>query len=278
MVNVILTTETGAPIATETGIDVAAYSFAPTVPPPAAQTPQDYGDEFVALMPRGLAWPRDPDALQVQVADALALTAARVQARANALLVDAFPASSVELLPQWEATLGLPDPCLGPAPTIAQRQQSVVAALTNLGGQSAAYMISVAASLGYSITIETFAPAVYGDSYGRDYAGDAWADTWRVTAPSLVQTFATYGQSYYGEYYSSWGSAVLQCVLNRIKPAQTVLQIVYVGQPATAVLGPVAATPTVTTSPTAAPTTPPVSAFTPPPVLGEFILGRNALV
>ncbi len=187
-------------------------------------------------MPRGLAWPRDQDALQVQVANALALTASRVQSRANALLVDAFPATSIELLPTWEQSLGLPDPCMAPNPSIAQRQQRVVAALTLLGGQSAAYMRSVAAALGYTVTITTFKPAVYGDYYGRDYAGTAWAYTWRVTVPALVRVNATYG-AYYGDYYSSWGSSVLECVLNKIKPAHTVLQFAYTGSGSAAPLG-----------------------------------------
>jgi uncharacterized protein YmfQ (DUF2313 family) len=41
----------------------------------------------------------------------------RLTARANNLLIDAFPGSTYELLPEWEATLGLPDPCAGEAPT-----------------------------------------------------------------------------------------------------------------------------------------------------------------
>ncbi|WP_197520275.1 putative phage tail protein, partial [Paraburkholderia tropica] len=51
----------------------------------------------------------------------------RSTSRANYLLIDSFPPTAYELLPEWESTLGLPDPCAGEAPTIPQRQAQVLA-------------------------------------------------------------------------------------------------------------------------------------------------------
>ena len=197
----------------------------------------DFVQMFQGLKPYGAVWPRDLDIVNYQVDAALMPTYVRSWQSITGLIVDAFPKTTLHLLPEWEASLGLPDPCLGPTASIAQRQQRVVVALTMLGGQSAAYMIAVAAALGYSITITTFKPAVYGDSYGRDYAGTPWAYTWRVTVAALVRAYATYGSSYYGDYYSSWGSYVLECVLNNIKPAHTILQFAYTGSSSAAPLG-----------------------------------------
>lgn len=74
-------------------------------------TSADYQAALQALLPHGRVWPREPDAVQSRVAAGLAQTAARLHARANYLLRDAFPLTPLELLPEWEATLGLPDEC-----------------------------------------------------------------------------------------------------------------------------------------------------------------------
>jgi uncharacterized protein YmfQ (DUF2313 family) len=51
-----------------------------------------------------------------------------LDARAGQLIPDAFPCSTVELLPEWEATLGLPDPCVQPPLTTLQQRQAAVCA------------------------------------------------------------------------------------------------------------------------------------------------------
>ncbi|MDR3438941.1 putative phage tail protein [Telmatospirillum sp.] len=125
-------------------------------------------DDFLAalqaLMPPGRAWPRDSDAVQTQVLAGLAPSYARVAASAEALLVDAFPATTAELLPEWQKTLGLPDANWPAATTLAQQQAQVVAKFANTGGQSASYFESLAASLGYTITVESAAPFRCGQS------------------------------------------------------------------------------------------------------------------
>lgn len=191
-------------------------------------TGADYLRAFQALMPRGRVWPRDPDAVQTQVFTGLTQIYARNTARANYLLVDAFPATTYELLPEWEATLGLPDPCAGESPTIQQRRAQVVARLSSSGGQSAAYYIGFAAQLGYGITITNYAPFRCGQSTcGQQLGNSDWFFTWSVNAPlNTVVRFAA-GQSAAGEPLASWNNAVLQCELSAIAPAHTVLQFRY---------------------------------------------------
>ncbi|RSK77125.1 DUF2313 domain-containing protein [Pandoraea apista] len=109
----------------------------------------DYLHAFQGLMPRGAVWPRDPDALQTKVIRGLSSIYAQNTARANNLLIDSFPGTAFELLPEWEKTLGLPDPCAGVAPTIEARRAQVVARLAAVGGQSVAYFIQLATNLGY---------------------------------------------------------------------------------------------------------------------------------
>ena len=183
---------------------------------------------FQKLLPRGRAWPRDPDAVQTQALAPLMPSYARLLARDNNLVRDSFPATTVELLPEWELSLGLPDPCSGEDPTIASRQAHVVARFSYSGGQSVPYFVGYAAALGFEIEVEEFIPARYGIArYGTPYYGRDWAYVWRVHAPAITVTPARYGEARWTDPYNLWASTVLPCELNRIKPAHTVLLFSY---------------------------------------------------
>lgn len=183
----------------------------------------DYLSAMQVLMPRGRVWPKDADAIQTQALSGLVQVYARNTARANNLLIDAFPGKGVELLPQWEATLGLPDPCAGVAPTVAARNAQVLARFTRTGGQSAAYYISYAAALGYTVTITQFAPARVGQSrVGQPLCGTAWAFAWQINAPLNTVTRSLVGSARAGDPLASWGNAVLQCEITEVIPAHTI--------------------------------------------------------
>ncbi|WP_175980069.1 YmfQ family protein [Caballeronia zhejiangensis] len=188
----------------------------------------DFASVIHALMPRGLVWPRDPTAVQAQVIAGLGPTWARHTQANNQLLVDAFPATAVEMLPEWESTLNLPDPCAGSSPTLQGRQQQVVARLTNSGGQSVPYFIGYAKTLGYTVTVTEFTPFRVGQQrMGCQLGTQDWAFTWQINSSlNTVAYFAT-GQSYVGQALASWGNAVLQCELTAIKPAHTYLNFAY---------------------------------------------------
>lgn len=191
-------------------------------------TAADYLSALQSLLPRGRAWPRAPDAVQTSALSGLTLIYERSNLRANQLLVDAFPATTVELLPEWEAALGLPDPCAGPAPTLQGRRAQVIARFTAVGGQSIAYIKSFALSLGFSIDITQFIPARAGIlRAGRPLCGNDFAYAWRVTA-ALNTSFAfRAGMSAAGEPLSSIANAVLECELRKIAPAHTTVFFAY---------------------------------------------------
>lgn len=188
-------------------------------------------DDFVAgfqnLLPTGPVWPRDADAVQTQTIRPLIKGYTRNTARAVNLLSDAFPVEPVELLPEWESTLGLPDPCAGTSPTIQQRQQQVAARFIASGGQSVAYFVQVAAALGYEITITQFAPLKVGQVVGTPLYGAAWAFAWQVNAPTFTIERFLVGRDAVGEPLAQWGNTVLQCELQRLAPAHTTLIFSY---------------------------------------------------
>ncbi|MDR5815782.1 DUF2313 domain-containing protein [Caballeronia sp. LZ033] len=188
----------------------------------------DFLAAMQALLPRGRVWPRDPDTIQAKVIAGLAPSYERQTARANYLLVDAFPATTYELLPEWEATLGLPDACAGAAPTIQQRRAQVVARLTNLGGASIPYLVGFAASLGYTVTITQYTQARAGMlKAGQPCCGYDWNFAWKITAPLNTVVRAVAGAMAAGDPLAAWGNNVLECEFRAIMPAHTIPIFAY---------------------------------------------------
>ncbi|MDR5813307.1 DUF2313 domain-containing protein [Caballeronia sp. LZ033] len=189
----------------------------------------DFLAAMQALLPRGRVWPRDPDTVQAKVIAGLAPSYERQTARANYLLVDAFPATTYELLPEWEATLGLPDPCAGVAPTIPTRRAQVIARFIGGGGPSIPDLIAFAANLGYTITITQFFEARADEMRADDpCCGSDWNSAWRVNAPLNTIIYAQADAMAADDPLASWGNAVLECELRAIAQAHTNLIFAYV--------------------------------------------------
>lgn len=201
------------------------------MPPPVA-TALDYLWQVQRLLPRGRVWHRGWGT--AQAADLLTLmpTWARLHGRLNDLIPEIFPCSTVELLPEWEATLGLPDPCIGELNTIPQRQAAVCAKFAARGGQSVEYFIAVAAALGFEITITQFSPFRAGwNRAGQPLCGEDWAHAWRVNVSNTVVTWFRAGFSTAGQPLASWANTMLECVLAHYAPAHTIILWSYILPP-----------------------------------------------
>lgn len=173
----------------------------------------DFARALTNLLPSGRAWNRDPDSVQAQAIASYAPTFQRQAESARALLVDSFPGTAVHLLPEWEATLGLPDPCAGIAPTIEARRAQVVARLVQMDGQSVSDFVAYAAGLGYSVTVTQCAPFRMGQSAMNQPLGNTdWFFAWQVNAPLATEQYT---------------NSVLECELLEAKPSHTVLTFHY---------------------------------------------------
>ncbi|QCO13987.1 DUF2313 domain-containing protein [Azospirillum brasilense] len=193
-------------------------------------TRADFRSALQALLPRGRAWPRDAGTVQWQVLDGLAAVYERQTADAAALLVDAFPATATLLLPEWEASLGLPDACTGPAVGLAERRRRVVSKLIDTGGQSRSYFIGLADSMGYpGCTITEFAPFSVGSpcSAALNTAEAGWPHAWRLNAPISAGSYPFTANSGCDEALAAWGSALLECVIRRAAPAHSAVLFGY---------------------------------------------------
>lgn len=123
----------------------------------------DYAEALSELLPQGEAWPRYDDSALMQVVRGLTRIWEDFETRAALLLeVESDPRITSELLPDWERNWGLPDPCYQEPLTVPDRQRALVQRMTIEGGQSKEFFISVAAYIGYDITISEIRPFMVG--------------------------------------------------------------------------------------------------------------------
>jgi uncharacterized protein YmfQ (DUF2313 family) len=198
--------------------------------PPPVYSALDYAIQFQRLLPRGRVWHRGLPLVQDADLTTLMPTWSRLHARLNDLIDEIFPCTTYELLPEWEATLGLPDPCIGPLDTVQQRVAAVCAKFVARGGCSLAYFHDLIETLlGYDVEIVQFSPFRVGiDTVGEPLRGEAWAYAWMIIVP--VEADVTYfrtGLSTAGEPLATWGDKRLECLIAALKPGHTIPIIAY---------------------------------------------------
>jgi uncharacterized protein YmfQ (DUF2313 family) len=195
----------------------------------------DFAAGQQGLLPRGRAWPRRAGAMLTAFCQALGdcLYAFHL-ACALFLETESFPATAVQLLPDYETDYGLPDSCSPPNPTMLQRRNALMAKIASSpGGQSAAYFIGVAAALGYTVTITTWKPFELGPrgvlpgGSGATLVSAAWRFAWRVNAPQITVQRFTLGVSALPEPLWTIGNTELQCRLSKLQPAYGTLWFKY---------------------------------------------------
>jgi uncharacterized protein YmfQ (DUF2313 family) len=71
----------------------------------------DYRQQLAALLPTGPALPREPGSVLMRLLEPPAAELARIELRAIALLDEADPRVTAEMLVDWERAFGLPDDC-----------------------------------------------------------------------------------------------------------------------------------------------------------------------
>lgn len=204
---------------------------------------QSYLMMFQSLLPSGQAWNRESGSSTTNLLTVMSSEFAKIHGRADDLLNEADPRTTIELLSDWESNLGLPDTCTGGFNTIQERRDAVVQKVTMTGGQSAQYFKDVAAAIGYEIEIAEFRPFVCGLSecalteniqgnttliYGITDQEDIRFN-WRVTVLGSRVTWFSCGVSELGkDHFAEIANASdLECLLNRIKPSHTNLIFSY---------------------------------------------------
>lgn len=187
----------------------------------------DYLQQLRALLPQGPAWPRDSNSMLTKTLTVISEEFSRVDVRIEDLFNEADPRTTLELLSDWERLCGLPDGCTGPLSGVAARRAAVVARLTTLGGQNAAYYETLASELGYEIVVteEDVHTCI------SDCMDPVNSYEWRFVWNSVVANAETPRETTcMGECTTPlrvWGNELLECAISRLKPAHTLVRFIY---------------------------------------------------
>lgn len=158
-------------------------------------------------------------------------TFARLQARAEQLLNAIEPATSGEMLADWERVCGIRTDLSKP---YAQRVQKVILQLNTLGGLSIPYFMRLAESIGYRIEIKEFSPQKNdlpnaGDIPLQDSPREVLGYMWRVSVRNADHNITRFraGQSLAGERLTDFGDPILEEFFRDLKPAHTYCYFAY---------------------------------------------------
>ncbi|WP_431282730.1 YmfQ family protein [Humitalea sp. 24SJ18S-53] len=188
-----------------------------------ARSAEAYAAQLADHLPPGDMWQRGADPTMGTLLLWSGQTFAYVDRRRMDVLREADPRQAVELLPDWEAEVGLPDPCTPlTVMSVGQRRSLVVARLTARGGQSRAFFIALAEALGYpGATVTEFRPFTTRSACNAPVHGPRWWWTWRLNLPGAFNIRRFTARSAVNEPLRSWGDSALECTVRRVKPAHS---------------------------------------------------------
>ena len=198
-----------------------------------ARSADDVQAELLALFPTGWAINTQPDGMVAKFMRPIANELADFEVQAEAQLLEVDQRQANFLLADYERVLG-PDPYGRDSTTVTIEQWRQIAyqRWTSRGGQSTAYFIALAASLGVTITITEKRTSACGRSRcGADRTAPTPAQfAWVVSLPRSVVQRARCGAAASGSAFLGLiePNAVTPAIL-RDAPAQTQPIFSYTG-------------------------------------------------
>ena len=185
---------------------------------------KDYAHLVNALLPRGLIWNRKKGGVLDSILFSLSSEAARVDARARALIEESDPRTSVEELERWFADHGIPSECVAAIadPSLEQMRQELIAKITSNSGLTAKYFEELAGVLGYSAKVTTF-------DVEMPLADEKWIPVFTlgitISNDSGFDEFTTECDA--EQPLARWGNSLLECLIKALAPAHVEVIFIY---------------------------------------------------
>jgi uncharacterized protein YmfQ (DUF2313 family) len=190
-----------------------------------------YAAEMLATFPKSTLaniWPRDLSGNWGRLLTALGGEPERIDIAARKLLDELDPRDTVDMLPDWNFTYGLPDPCLAAPASLAEQRKRLVDLATMKGSTSKTFLIQLVQNIGYDIFIETFAPSRMGMARcGEPMRRHGFAWAMKVHAPPVAVKRMHMGSSFMGDRLRAFGNDSLECVMRRHVRATTLPNLVF---------------------------------------------------
>lgn len=144
-----------------------------------ARTGEEYKLLLQSLLPKGRFWTKAVSSVLAQLLWGLGEEYSRVEERAEDLITEAHPRTSIELLTEWETEFGIPEEGQSLGATTEERQNEIYAKLIAVGQQDKGYFEDIAAALGYTVSVTENSPSwagvvKAGEELGGDYVLFYW--------------------------------------------------------------------------------------------------------
>lgn len=192
---------------------------------------KDYAHLVNALLPRGMIWNRKKGGVLDSILFSLSSEAARVDARARALIEESDPRTSVEELERWFADHGIPSECVAAIadPSLEQMRQELIAKITSNSGLTAKYFEELAGVLGYSAKVTTFEEHHVEHDVEMPLADEKWIPVFTlgitISNDSGFDEFTTEWDA--EQPLARWGNSLLECLIKALAPAHVEVIFIY---------------------------------------------------
>lgn len=193
-----------------------------------AVSAEQYAQQLANLLPPGIALAAEPGSEMAELLARLGKFLAAAHNRGEQLLAEASPWHTLELLPEWETSLALPDSCSVAVPTLAERRASLEAKLTDAGGARIGRFVQIARALGYEgVTTSRFPVHTCESHCELPLYEEAWRFAWGLNIPGEVRITERTCEDSCEDPLRTWGNAELECVMARECPQPSILLITY---------------------------------------------------
>ena len=185
----------------------------------------DWTNAIMLQMPRGDIWSRDQTGPLYKYAAGYASRLQRVEQSADQLLDEMRPETTQQLLPEWEAYLGLPE-CSLTGQTVDTRRNAVVEKYHRKGGLQSWAIEELAALLGFTIEVQEIFPhhCLRGCTYPLYEA--KYRHVMRVIVKGIPNAYATCLDDCLTPLTSQSATALI-CSLEKIKMAGKYYEYIY---------------------------------------------------
>lgn len=187
-----------------------------------------YLAQLKALIPPGRAWSRERGTTLGAFLEAAAHELAEIDGEAVALLLDIRPATTTELLPDWERVAGLPDNCSSLASTLVERRASLLTKIVTRLNLNPSTFEEIGLSFGVVLTVEEHDQTRAGTSTTLNTGGGRWRHVWWVTVPTSADVRAfDMNSDVNTPLLLVDRNTELECRLQKASPAHTLLVVGY---------------------------------------------------
>ncbi len=133
-----------------------------------------------------------------------------------------------EWRPLWEQVYGVPGTCFTNDMPYQERLHLLALAFQERLGGSKEWFSRIAALLGYTIDIKEHKSFKVGSFVGEQLTNNFWLYVFVIkTKGNSAKRFrASCSKS--GESIAQWGNTLLECIINKYKPAHTCVYFAYV--------------------------------------------------